>query len=212
MVAVLAWAMGGAEGAQATPNPEASVVSPAASPRVGSELREAVREALRRWAKPSDQEAEKAAREFLSLYEELRQDRQLASSQREYLETKVRGRLEQLSDQISLQIALQKRKAQKANSVKLPGDRAEPLGQQMGMMGQSPFGQGGLGGAARADDEGQALVDLIQKTICPTSWDINGGPGSIYYWYPGRAMVIRQTDDVHDQIGGVLEQMRRLGP
>jgi len=38
------------------------------------------------------------------------------------------------------------------------------------------FGAGGFGGA---DNDSNALVDLIQQTIDPESWDINGGPGTI---------------------------------
>ena len=52
---------------------------------------------------------------------------------------------------------------------------------------------------------------MIQTVIFPASWDVNGGPGSAYYWRPGRAMVIRQTDEIHRQIGGVLMQMGKAG-
>ncbi len=38
----------------------------------------------------------------------------------------------------------------------------------------------------------------------PESWNVNGGRGTITYWEPGLALVVRQTDDVHEQIGGVL--------
>jgi type 1 glutamine amidotransferase len=44
--------------------------------------------------------------------------------------------------------------------------------------------------------------------IAPGTWDVNGGAGSIYYWAPGHAMVILQTDDVHDQIADVLLQLQ----
>jgi hypothetical protein len=102
--------------------------------------------------------------------------------------------------------------------VGLPADRVDVLAQQGGFGGG--FGPGGFGGGmgmggnvlGPADqDNGEALVDLIQKTISPASWDINGGNGSIYYWRPGRALVIRQTGEIHGQIGDVLEQMNKLG-
>jgi hypothetical protein len=76
---------------------------------------------------------------------------------------------------------------------------------------QGVQGPQGSPSAYATADNGQALVDLIQKTIAPDSWDVNGGAGSIYYWCPGRAMVISQTDDVHGTIGGVLGQMQKLG-
>lgn len=57
------------------------------------------------------------------------------------------------------------------------------------------------GGAAQ--DDGQALVELIEATIAPQSWDVNGGQGTIRYWPNWHVLVVRQSDDVHEQIGGV---------
>jgi len=53
-------------------------------------------------------------------------------------------------------------------------------------------------------------MDLIQRTIAPSTWDINGGPGTIYYWSPGRALVIRQTSEVHGEVADVLDQLQRM--
>ena len=78
-----------------------------------------------------------------------------------------------------------------------------------GRMGGRPFG-GGAG--MQVPDYGQELVELIQTVIRPETWDVNGGPGTIYYWYPGRALVIRQMGEVHEEIGGALDQLRRAGP
>lgn len=77
-----------------------------------------------------------------------------------------------------------------------------------------PNGFGGLGGGfggGTADDNGEALVELIQAVIKPDHWDVNGGPGAIYYWRNQRALVIRATDDVHGSAGDVLQQVRRVG-
>lgn len=68
----------------------------------------------------------------------------------------------------------------------------------------------GMGGPAQ-DDAGPLLVDLIQKTIAPGHWASQGGPGTIYYWRPGRAMVIRATQQAHEQIGDVLRQLQQAG-
>ena len=54
-------------------------------------------------------------------------------------------------------------------------------------------------------------MELIQRTIAPASWDVNGGPGTIQYWRPGRALVVRQTDEMHERIGDVLKQLDRAG-
>lgn len=193
----------------------------AASPRTGVELRDAVREALRRWARPSDQQAEQAAVEFLGLYDELVKDDKLATSQREYFRTKVRSRLLDLSEQISKRIAREKRLAKNDNkadvqdaapaSVGLPEGKGQPLAQNVAVPGfAAGFGQSGFGRQiGPGGDYGPQLVELIQRTIAPMSWDVNGGPGSIYYWQPGHAIVVRQTGEVHDGIGNLLQQLQR---
>ncbi|HID78423.1 MAG TPA: hypothetical protein EYP56_20830, partial [Planctomycetaceae bacterium] len=75
--------------------------SPDAAPRTGYELRDAIRRALKRWARPDDQEAQEAAKEFVALYIELERDTKLARSQREKLKARLRYRLLALRDQIA---------------------------------------------------------------------------------------------------------------
>jgi hypothetical protein len=224
-MAFLAFAAAGSDGYPAAKSAETSKTAdaePSQLPRQGYELRDAVRSALRRWARPSDAEASSAAKEFLRLFEELQAETHLARSQRESLRNQVRNRLVQLSDQISGRIARKKRLAKRdwPKSVADPEGKAAPLAQQWGGAGAAggPGRAGanaGDGGRARGQgmvpDAGQDLVDLIQRVIAPRSWDINGGPGTIYYWQPGHALVIRQTGEVHDHIGELLEQMERMG-
>jgi len=184
------------------------------APRTGPKLREAVRAALSRWARPSDAEADAAAREFLGLYKELQADDQLSRSQREYFVQKVRFRLTRLSDQITRRVAREKRlaKSRRANGTSEPGDQGTGGGTPEDYLPTTGAGNPAFGGGAIGiPDYGPQLVELIQTTIRPDTWDINGGPGSIYYWYPGRALVIRQMGDVHEQVGGVLGQLRRAG-
>jgi len=184
-------------------------------PRTGVELRDAVKAALPRWARVKDDKADAAAREFLVLYGELAADKKLARTGRDYLMAKVRIRLDQLSSQISKRIAKEKKAAAaepaKPGSVKLPEGKVDLFAQRQGIgnvaagMRDVGFGQQGMGPA----DNGQQLVDLIQQVIAPTSWEVNGGPGTIYYWRPVHAMVVRQTDEVHENIANLLEQLRR---
>lgn len=191
----------------------AEIVKKESPSRTGAELREAVHQAMRRWAQPSDPQADAAAREFLALYRELQTDKQLSFSQREYLVGKLRIRLDQLSDQIAKRVAREKRlaqnKAAKSSTEFASASLNKPSSNAVAIAATSTGAFGG--GALGPSDHGQELVDLIQQVIHPTSWDVNGGPGSIYYWYPGKALVIRQTDDMHEQIGDVLEQLRRVG-
>ena len=57
--------------------------------------------------------------------------------------------------------------------------------------------------------QARRLIDLIQTTIAPETWDVNGGKGSIRYHSPLQVLVVRQTGEVHHQLGGVLGQLRR---
>lgn len=82
------------------------------------------------------------------------------------------------------------------------------LHQQLGgVVGAGQAVPAGRGGQAQMD-HGDDLVELIQTTIAPESWDVNGGPGTIYYFRGLRVLVIRQTSEVHGQVGDVVGQLR----
>ncbi len=201
---------------QADVSPSAALADrPVASPRRGVELRDATRAALRRWARPTNKQADQAAREFLLLYRELQQDDRLAQTPREQLRMKVRRRLLALQRQIKIRMAVKQRlaKAKRPESVDAAVHGSAVLAQQGGFGGPAGMRAAGMGGntGGANDDYGQQLVDLIQRTIVPASWDVNGGPGSIYYWRPGRALVVRQTQQTHEDLAGVLQQLRRAG-
>jgi general secretion pathway protein D len=69
-------------------------------------------------------------------------------------------------------------------------------------------GPGGMGGAALADFD--TLIELITSTIQPDSWEENGGNGAIEPFPTNLSLVISQTQDVHEQIADLLDQLRRL--
>lgn len=69
-------------------------------------------------------------------------------------------------------------------------------------------GPGGMGGAALADF--QSLIDLIQTTVAPDTWQDVGGQGSISPFPTNLSLVISQTQEVHEQISDLLEQLRRM--
>jgi beta-lactamase regulating signal transducer with metallopeptidase domain len=54
------------------------------------------------------------------------------------------------------------------------------------------------------------LVELISGSIEPDSWRDNGGLGLMEFNESSRSLVVRQTQLVHEQIAGVLSQLRRL--
>ncbi len=70
------------------------------------------------------------------------------------------------------------------------------------------FGPGGLGGGGQADFD--SLIELITSTVKPQTWDLVGGPGSIAAFETNLSMVVSQTQDVHEEIVDLLEQLRRL--
>jgi len=70
------------------------------------------------------------------------------------------------------------------------------------------FGPGGMGGGAQADFD--TLIELITTTIAPTSWDEVGGSGSIQPFPTNLSLVISNTEEVHEQIVDLLDQLRRL--
>lgn len=91
--------------------------------------------------------------------------------------------------------------AQMSTSGMLPGiapRSPQPLG----------YAPGSMGGATQADFD--TLIDLITSTIAPQSWDTVGGPGSIEGFPTNLSLVVSQTQDVHEEIADLLDQLRRL--
>ncbi len=91
------------------------------------------------------------------------------------------------------------------------------LGQYSPMGGNSAFA-GGLG-AAGAMPTGRGggsianfsqLMNLVQTTIEPDSWEALGGVGTMAPYPQNLSLVISTTSDVHDQIADLLESLRRL--
>lgn len=58
------------------------------------------------------------------------------------------------------------------------------------------------------------LCDLIQRIIRPTTWDAQGGPGSIVFVPHANALFVLQTHDVHEELRDLLRDGfdRDLGP
>jgi general secretion pathway protein D len=69
-------------------------------------------------------------------------------------------------------------------------------------------GPGGLGGGAQADFD--SLIELVTTTVNPQSWTEVGGSGSIEAFPTNLSIVVSTTQETHDQIADLLEQLRRL--
>ncbi len=70
------------------------------------------------------------------------------------------------------------------------------------------MGSGGPGGGAIADFD--SLMDLIETTIAPDTWEALGGPSTMSPYRSTLSLVISTTTDVHEQIADLLASLRRL--
>ncbi len=73
---------------------------------------------------------------------------------------------------------------------------------------QPAGGPGGAAGGSGADFD--TLMDLITQTVSPATWEHNGGKGNIAASPTNLSLVVSQTQEVHEQIVDLLEQLRRM--
>jgi len=61
-------------------------------------------------------------------------------------------------------------------------------------------------------DDYDALIDMVDSTVAPDSWDDVGGPGSIVgdTFANAKILVIRQTEEIHRQVAGLLASLRAV--
>jgi general secretion pathway protein D len=83
------------------------------------------------------------------------------------------------------------------------------MGSQGGFgLGNSPASRGAGGGGAFADFD--SLIELIETTVAPETWESLGGPSNMQPYAQNLSLVISTTSEVHDQIVELLESLRRL--
>jgi type II secretory pathway component GspD/PulD (secretin) len=56
----------------------------------------------------------------------------------------------------------------------------------------------------------ETLIKLITTTIAPETWAEMGGKGTIAYYPTGHGLVVKQTQDIQEQIADLLAALRRL--
>jgi hypothetical protein len=131
----------------------------------------------------------------------------------------VRLRLATVRDRVERRIAEKNpvaKKSAKPSTVAAKADgrvlaQVPPAG--AGGAQQNAVGQGmavavGSNVGGRLTDFGPELVELIEAVISPATWRINGGNGAIVYYSPLHVLVVSAPDEVHAQIGGVLQQLQ----
>lgn len=197
-------------------------------PRRFNEIQKDVRTAIR--GAMSKDRAKRAAgvRQMTVLYREIMLDPRLETSPtlKQY-KTQLWSRMTTVKNTLQREIAREKRIAEK-QARKQPQDQVDLQAQQIDQTSQSladqmvliSYSLGGpgqmlaeSGGAfgGRPRDDGAALVELIQRTISPNSWDVNGGNCTIIYYAPLRVLVVRATSEVHGNVGGLADGLRRAG-
>ncbi len=172
------------------------------SPDSSAEVRRQISSALMSRFPESPAEQREQARTFLRLYADAAS---LPTAEQGRYRLRLKSRLVRLANSIRKQHSEHQGSLASDPKPASPSG-TEPTGVQSTNVKPSSDSTGFGGGA---QDDGQALVELIEATIATQSWDVNGGAGTIKYWPAWHVLVIRQTDDVHEQIGGAVHQMRR---
>lgn len=210
--------------------PTASPNGEQVEPRRFNEIDADIRDALRAEAMAeTDRQQAEAIHKIVALYQELRKDPRLATS-----DTLKKYKAKLWSRMTRVKRDLERKLDREARSAKRNGDREKlqaieqatrDLAEQVSMMNYTMGGpsyflerSGGLGasggafGGGASFDHSQELIDLIQRTIKPDFWDVNGGPGSMFYYRPLMALVVRATSEVHGNVGGLMRALRQAGP
>ncbi|MFN0056313.1 MAG: hypothetical protein ACKV0T_29560 [Planctomycetales bacterium] len=133
---------------------------------------------MQRTARSANLAPGKAVPRLVELYQQVTDESRLAAADRRRLQERLKSRLRELETQLV---------------------RSQVRGAAGRRMGNASLAGGGATVAEAAE-----LIDLIQSTIAPESWDVNGGRGTIRYYRPLHVLVVRQTAEVHAQIGGTL--------
>ena len=204
----------------------ADVVTPSApdfKPRPYHQYERVIDDALRAEARAKDQhERAEAVRRLAALYREVLRDPRLETSDTlKGYKAKLWSRLNRVKNDLQRKLdreaKLAKQREPDADTQALQ-QATQSLADQLNTMNYTMGGPayvltqtGGAWGGGLITDHGQELVDLIEHTIRPDFWDTAGGPGSIFYFRPLMALVVRATDEVHGSVGGLMDALRRAG-
>jgi hypothetical protein len=178
---------------------------------IQADLRKALRaEALSRRQGPNPSEVIRLVELYQEMADHPKRDTSLVLKR---TGLRLRSRLKEVRDHIERATSRQDRNKNKnpaAANLTAPENRV--LAQQVAPGGGAP-GAGAqpaapAGGAVGTIDYGPELVELIQATISPATWDINGGPGAIVYYAPLRVLVVSAPGEVHGGVADVLGQLR----
>jgi len=207
---MVAWLMlvSAALGETAVPNS-----SPATTPREVVAIRREVSELLKaNNATTAEADRIKLVQRMSVVYLEIvRDDRFITNPVLQSQKGKLYTRLLRIRDELKRRRSVDRRESgQDPQQIELAGSLAAHLqlaSQTLG--GPAAVFEGATGGAPIADAD--ELIDLITTTVSPDHWNVNGGPGSIAFFRPSLALVVRATGEVHSNLGGLLGGLREAG-
>jgi hypothetical protein len=204
-----------------SPAQAAAVAAPKNTERGFHEFHQAISELLKRESQAKDPSARAAAVQAMcELHRKIVHDPRYSTSDvlKEY-RSRLWSRLTKIKSELKQQLARNKENRESLENVatletadSLAIAASDSLASSLSLLDQSQGGPGGLlafGGGPGPIDWGPDLVDLIERTINPSFWDVVGGPGTIIYYRPLQCLVVRATAEVHGNVGRLLGGLRK---
>ncbi len=157
-------------------------------------LRAVYRDMARRSFRTAKPDPFEMVPQLIGMYETLRTVRGFPVSERNRMRETLRARLRSMRDRLAYDLAKLRRKEGRAGSrVRTARTDADSSGPLSGTEQQNVA----------------ELIDLIESTVEPDSWASRGGNGTMTYYRRLRVLVVRQTSQVHHQIGQTLGQLKK---
>jgi hypothetical protein len=210
---VLLAVVGQSTSSSSQPANSPSASSPSAETKAAREpaaIRREVSELLKADnSNPDDEVRAKQVRRMCEVYLEVVGDeRFLTSPTFQQQKAKLYTRLLRIRDELKRRSHMENRGREADQAQReLAGSLAAHLqlaSQTLG--GPATVFEGASGGGAVADPD--PLIDLITETINPSHWNVNGGPGSIKFYGPALALVVRASSEVQGRVGDVIGGLR----
>lgn len=174
----------------------------------GKPLYAAARAALVRESRKTGLATSDETRELVDLFCAAMQDRQLNEADRISTRVVLRNRLLAIERGLKAEVKTLTKAAAKSGRSAGRGVRSGGSASAAKAADQaSSHDRGAAGGAAIADNARQ-LIELIERTISPDSWEVNGGEGTIFYYSPLQVLVVRNTAEVHEGVGRAAGAIR----
>lgn len=174
--------------------------------RSKAELKTEYQRISRKFARQARPDPRDVTRDMVSLYFDLNVAKGITHRDKRRMKLGLKLRMEQTLGRLYLEL---KKSGAKPGSARVQATANRSTTTSPGETGADADKTGANPGATNFQVV-QELITLIQDTIAPDSWNVRGGRGSIGYFSPIHALVIRANGEVHHQIGGTLEQVRRI--